>query len=155
MHSRLHRAFAPRHACGLARRAFLAELGVGAAGWAILQALGLPTSGAEPPKKEPYALMVVEGSPRERGRKYGEAFAPAIRDFLVREIYAPFAKDQAQREELLRYAGECAKEIAAYSPEIADELAGLAEAAGIQPAEGIQRGEAGVRRIRSIIETTC
>ena len=102
-----------------------------------MQAIGLPTSGAELPKDEPYSLTIVEGSPRERGRKYGEAFAPAIRDFLVREIYAPFAKDQAQREELLRYAGECAKEIAAYSPEIADELAGLAEAAGIQPAEAV------------------
>jgi len=122
-----------------ARREFLAHLGASVAGISVMPAIG-PREMAlasEPPRDVPYPLTIIEGPPHQRGRQYGQAFAQGIRDFLQREIYVPFGTDQAQREELLRYAGECAKEIAAYSPEVAEELAGMAEAAQIRLEEAV------------------
>ena len=87
----------------------------------------------EPPKPAPeHTLTVISGTPLERGRQYGRAFQQPIREFLDREILAPFAKDAAQREKLLGYAAACAKAVAAFSPEIADELAGTAEGAQLR-----------------------
>jgi hypothetical protein len=87
----------------------------------------------QPTKPAPeHALTVISGTPRERGRQYGRAFKEPIREFLNREILAPFAKDAAQREKLLGYAAACAKVVAAFSPEIAEELAGAAEGAEVR-----------------------
>jgi isopenicillin-N N-acyltransferase-like protein len=82
------------------------------------------------PKVADHALTVVAGKPRERGREYGEQFAPAIAKLLDREIVIPFG-NKVTRDEMLRYAGRCAKEIRAYSPEVFDELEGMAEGAGM------------------------
>jgi isopenicillin-N N-acyltransferase-like protein len=123
------------------RRDFTARLAGGVSGFAagalrVIRA-GNTSAASEQPKAKPHALTVIEGSPRERGVKYGRAFAQAIREFLQREIYAPFAKDQATRDGLLWYGEACAKAIAAYSPEIHEELGGMAEAAALRIEEAV------------------
>ncbi len=90
---------------------------------------------AEPaakPNAPEHTLTVVSGSPRDRGREYGRAFHRPIHEFLEREIVAPFAKESGPREAALRYAGACAHEVRRYSPEIMEELEGMAEATGMR-----------------------
>jgi isopenicillin-N N-acyltransferase-like protein len=71
----------------------------------------------------------VTGKPRERGRQYGKQFGAAIARFLDQEIVTPFSR-KVTCDDMLRYAGQCAREIRAYSPEIYDELEGMAEGSG-------------------------
>jgi isopenicillin-N N-acyltransferase-like protein len=111
----------------LNRRAFVA----GAAGLAA--STRLPAQ--ESARVADATLTVISGSPRERGRQYGRAFKDAIRAFLDREIYQSFTKAAPMREEVLHYAGACAKVIRAYSPEITDELEGMAEGSGVSVEE--------------------
>jgi isopenicillin-N N-acyltransferase-like protein len=75
-------------------------------------------------------LTIVTGEPRQRGRQYGKQFAAAIGKFLDREIVMPFG-NRVTRDDMLRYAGQCANEIRAYSPEVFDELEGIAEGAAM------------------------
>jgi hypothetical protein len=83
------------------------------------------------PKVPDHTLTVVKGKPRERGRQYGKQFAADLAKFLDKEIVTPFSK-RVTRDDMLRYAGQCAKEVRAYSPEIHDELEGMAEGAGVR-----------------------
>jgi hypothetical protein len=106
----------------LDRRAFLAA---GALGLALPRRL---LAEASWPKVADHTLTTVAGNPRERGRQYGKQFATAIGEFLDREIVIPFG-NKVTRGDMLRYAGQCAKEIHAYSPEVFDELEGMAEGA--------------------------
>jgi isopenicillin-N N-acyltransferase-like protein len=109
----------------LTRRALLAATATG---------LALPRrlfAEASWPKVADHTLTIVTGKPRERGRQYGQHFAAAIGKFLDREIVTPFSK-KATRGDMLRYAGQCAKEIHAYSPEVSEELEGMAEGAGMR-----------------------
>jgi isopenicillin-N N-acyltransferase-like protein len=114
------------------RRGFIRQ----AAGATAL-ATGLPclTKAAAPAKELPvppeHTLTVISGKPRERGKQYGQKFKDGIASFLDKEIYRPCAKF-ASREELLRYAGACAKQIKEYSPTITDELEGMAEGSGLK-----------------------
>ncbi|HEX7899758.1 MAG TPA: C45 family peptidase [Planctomycetota bacterium] len=101
------------------RRAFLA------------QAIALPLVAQELKRPPAHTLTVIEGTPRERGRKYGSTFKDEIQLFLDREIYAAFTKKAPTREEVLRYGAACAKAIRAYSPEIIEEMEGMAEGAGL------------------------
>jgi hypothetical protein len=78
-----------------------------------------------------HTLTVIEGSPRERGRLYGEKFHAGIHGFLQREIFQVFATDDHERQNLLRYGGACADQVAEFSPEIMEELSGVSEATGI------------------------
>jgi isopenicillin-N N-acyltransferase-like protein len=82
------------------------------------------------PKVPDHTLTIISGKPRERGKQYGAKFKDAIADFLDTEIYKPFAKTDAKRQELLRYAGSCATEVKKYSATLADELEGMAEGSG-------------------------
>jgi isopenicillin-N N-acyltransferase-like protein len=137
MAQRIREASAHREADSLNRRCLLARSVEMAAAAAAIPVLGRTAVAAQPPADHPYTLTVVEGPPRRRGQMYGSVFAQAIREFLQREIYTPFAKDDAARDSLLRYAGACAKQIADYSPEVAEELTGIAEAAGIRLEEAV------------------
>jgi isopenicillin-N N-acyltransferase-like protein len=119
------------------RRDFLQR---SAAGGAALAGVGLAreTFAADSPPEAPdHALTIISGQPVERGRAYGEKFGEAIRAFLDREIYASFAGKTATKDELLRYADQCGKAIREYSPEIADELDGLAAGAGLRQEEAV------------------
>jgi hypothetical protein len=64
------------------------------------------------PKVADHALTVVTGNPRERGRRYGKQFGAAMARFLDHEIVTPFSV-KVKRDDLLRYAGQCANEIRA------------------------------------------
>src|SRR5262245_18473188 len=107
------------------RRRFLGNC---AAGVGLLSYSGiLPALFAEQ-QIEPFGdVVVIQGPPRERGRKYGEHFQAAIHHFLEREIYAAFEKTVFSKDELLRYAGACFQVIREECPIIADELEGMAE----------------------------
>ena len=86
----------------------------------------------ERPEASDHTLVTITGSPRERGRVYGRRFADAIRDFLDTQIYAPFDKDNSIRDELFRYAAACLPPIRQLSPELVDELEGMAEGSGLR-----------------------
>lgn len=76
-------------------------------------------------------LETITGKPRERGRQYGTQFRDDIRGFLEREIYTAFIGKPAKKDELLRYAGACAKSVRSFSPVIHDEMEGIAEGSGL------------------------
>jgi hypothetical protein len=82
-----------------------------------------------------HTLTVIEGSPRERGRRYGHIFREGIQAFLQREIYQVFARDEHARRGLLNYAGACADRVADFSPEIMEELVGVGEATEVDVKE--------------------
>jgi hypothetical protein len=77
-------------------------------------------------------LTAISGSPRERGRQYGARFKDSIAAFLEREIYGAFIGQPSPKQEMLRYAGACAKEVRRYSPVIHDEMEGMAETSGLE-----------------------
>ena len=116
----------------LSRRKFLAgTLGSAAAGGLGFVMNPVAVANQEPPKAPDHTLTVISGTPRDRGRQYGRKFEEGIRAFLDKEIYKPFAATTQTRDDLLRYAGSCAKATRSYSPEIADELEGMAEGTGL------------------------
>jgi hypothetical protein len=78
-----------------------------------------------------HTLTVISGKPRERGRAYGKAFKDGIRAFLDREIYASFSDKPNAKENMLRFAGACARAVRTFSPTIHEELEGIAEATGL------------------------
>src|SRR5262249_26043997 len=116
------------------RRDFLLQAGCGVA-TATLANTRLGTAWAldrQEPKVADHSLTLIAGKPRERGRQYGKQFKNAIGAFLEKELHQAFTKKPSPREELLRYAGDCAKEIKSYSPIIMDELEGMAEGTGLK-----------------------
>lgn len=119
----------------ISRRTVLRRVGGAgavAAGAGVLNGLGAWAAPAAAPAAPEFTLTVISGSPRERGRAYGAAFKDAIHGFFDREIAQAFTGKPASREDLLRYAGACAGRIKAYSPEIMDELGGVAEGSGLR-----------------------
>jgi isopenicillin-N N-acyltransferase-like protein len=108
------------------------------AGWGAL-ASGLPfppRAAAEFPKVADHTLTTITGKPRDRGKQYGQKFKETIQSFRDKEVYC-FAVNPPSRDDLLRYAGACAKEIKAYCPAILDELEGIAEGAKIKVEEAV------------------
>jgi hypothetical protein len=111
----------------LDRRTFLAA---SAAGLGL--SLGRAAGETKPAKSPEHTLTVIEGKPRERGRQYGRTFKDGIHDFLDREIYRAFTGKPSSRDEIVRYAGACAKAVRDYAPTIHDELEGMAEGTGLR-----------------------
>jgi isopenicillin-N N-acyltransferase-like protein len=108
------------------------------AGWGAL-ASGLPfpqRATAEFPKVPDHTLTTITGKPRDRGKRYGQKFKEAIQSFRDKEVYC-FAANPPSRDDLLRYAGACAKEIKAYCPTILEELEGIAEGAEMKLEEAV------------------
>jgi hypothetical protein len=83
-------------------------------------------NGAIPPIAE------ISGKPRDRGRQYGRQFKDGIHTFLEREIYGAFIGHPSPKEQMRRYADACAREVRRFSPEIHDELEGMAEGSGLE-----------------------
>jgi hypothetical protein len=81
--------------------------------------------------------VVIEGGPRQRGRRYGRLFGVGIREFLEREIYRPFQGTVAAKDKLLGYAAACFRVIRDECPVIALELEGMAEATGLRLEEHV------------------
>jgi hypothetical protein len=80
-------------------------------------------------------LETFTGKPRERGRAYGNWHRDAIHSFLDKELYSAFISGTASKEELLRYAGGCARAVREYSAPLGDELEGIAEGAELDVEE--------------------
>jgi hypothetical protein len=78
------------------------------------------------------APFVISGSARERGKTYGKHFRAGIHEFLNEEIYAAFVGKSATKEELFAYAEACAAVTRKSCPMVAEEIAGIAEGAGLQ-----------------------
>jgi isopenicillin-N N-acyltransferase-like protein len=98
----------------------------------VLQVLGaeLPPL-SQRPQAPDHTLVVVSGTPRERGRAYGRKYSDPIRQFLEKEVVAAYASPKANRQSLLRYAGACLPAIRRLSPTIVEELEGMAEGSGL------------------------
>jgi len=115
----------------VSRRKFLWQ----AAGSAAALGLSSRLWAQERAKSQPHTLTVIAGQPRERGKLYGEKFKEGIDTFLNREIYAAFEGKPSLKDQMLRYADACGKEVRKFSPEVYDEMEGTAEGAGIRLAE--------------------
>src|SRR5262249_19844558 len=75
-----------------------------------------------------FTLTTIAGKPRERGRQYGERYKGYIRAMIDREIYDRLVRPrQHTKDDLLRYAGTCAREVKPFAPLIHDEMEGRAE----------------------------
>ena len=93
----------------------------------------IPALGWHAPR--PFEKIVIEGSPRERGRLYGRRFAPDIRRFLEDEIVLPFAREGQSKPEMLRYAAGCAAAVRDFSSEVQEEMQGMSEGSGLSVEE--------------------
>jgi hypothetical protein len=110
-------------------------LGRGLASVALLLAIVFsPPARAQTPDdanaKFPPAT-VIEGNPKNRGHAYGATFREAIRDFLDKEIYAPFVGKPSTKDQMLDYAAACGKIVRDQCPTIAEEFQGIAGGAGL------------------------
>ena len=118
------------------RREFLTDSLTLAAGLAV--SASLPAAAAEgEADMPPFTMTRISGTPRERGRQYGQTFSDSIRGFLDREVYAAFEGRPSAKRDMLRYADQCARAIAEYSPTLIDELEGMAEGSGLSLPEHV------------------
>jgi isopenicillin-N N-acyltransferase-like protein len=87
----------------------------------------------EKPDVKPFEPpVVIAGTARARGQAYGKRFREGIHDFLNREIYTALVGKPSSKEEMLAYAADCAVVVREMCPMIAEELAGIAEGAGLE-----------------------
>ena len=73
--------------------------------------------------------MDLGGGPHDRGFKYGEACKELIARMIEEQFYEEFA-GRLTKNQLLKHARKYEPFIREYSPEIADELKGMAEGSG-------------------------
>ncbi len=112
----------------ISRRRFLQTSALAGAALAARNPLG----GAEASLGEIPPAALIDGTPRERGRKYGSLFKDQIAEFLDREIYRAFIEKPAPKDRLLKYAAACGDVVRKQTPEIYDELLGMAEGSGLR-----------------------
>lgn len=75
------------------------------------------------------SLLELSGSAYDRGRKYGVQFERLITRMIEDEFYKVF-QGKVTKDELIRRAKRYAPFIEGYSPEIAEELQGMADGSG-------------------------
>ena len=75
------------------------------------------------------ALLELSGGAYERGQKYGAKFKRLIARMIEDEFYKEF-QGKVTKNELVRRAKKYAPFVEGYSPEIAEELKGMAEGSG-------------------------
>lgn len=80
---------------------------------------------------------LIAGTPRERGKKYGSLFKDDIAAFLDREIYGAITEKLYAKDRVLKFAGACAETIRKETPEIYEELLGMAEGSGLKLEEHV------------------
>ena len=73
--------------------------------------------------------MDLSGEPYDRGFKYGEVCKNLVARMIEEQFYQEFS-GRLTKDQLLRYARKYEPFIKDYSPEIADELKGMAEGSG-------------------------
>lgn len=80
-------------------------------------------------------VLKLAGSNYEMGKRHGEAFSDAIHKFTEDRIKLSSSEywtgRTLPREEILSLAQQCVAEHEAYSPELMDELRGMADATGL------------------------
>lgn len=123
------------HRVQLSRRQFLGAATAAAVASSAPQRAA--AGGAEVAKQPPFEIHQIQGSAGERGRSYGRQFREEIAAFLDREIYSSFVGHPATREQLLGYARQCASAVRDFSPEVHEELLGIAEGSGLAPEEAV------------------
>jgi hypothetical protein len=74
---------------------------------------------------------ILKGTAHQRGLAYGTQYRAEVNEFLKEQIYGRFV-GRFSKEDLSRYANECGKVVREADPVIADEIAGIAEGAGIE-----------------------
>jgi isopenicillin-N N-acyltransferase-like protein len=80
---------------------------------------------------DPCPLVEISGTPRERGRQYGEQAAARI--IRGAETYgAQLARDSLSGEALAETVARFVPRIAAFDPTYVDEMRGIAEGAGVR-----------------------
>lgn len=92
------------------------------------------TSPAPVPQEsiKPFELpTIIKGNAHERGVAYGKQYRAEVNEFLKDQIYARFV-GRYSKEDMAKYANECGKVVREADPVIADEIAGIAEGAGIE-----------------------
>jgi hypothetical protein len=121
------------------RREFMTRTGAAALGLACLTELerAVGDDAAPAVKDPPPILTVISGKPCERGKQYGDKFKTDIHAFRDRFFGKFLTPGSTKREKVLGYAGQCAKEIQAYSPIAMEELEGIAEGAGLTVEETV------------------
>jgi isopenicillin-N N-acyltransferase-like protein len=86
-------------------------------------------------------VLSLEGSPAERGRAHGLAYAEAIREYTAERVHlaadGSWAGRPATRADVLALAEEMLPAHRAYAPDLTEEMVAMAEAAGISAAEAI------------------
>jgi isopenicillin-N N-acyltransferase like protein len=75
------------------------------------------------------SLLELSGDAYERGQKYGAQFKRLIARMIEEEFYKEF-QGKVTKDELLRRAKRYAPFVEGYSPEIAEELKGMADGSG-------------------------
>lgn len=116
------------------RRRFLQTIACGGCavvGLARSRGGELPPLSKRPPAPD-HALVVISGTPRERGRAYGRWFSAGIREFLEKETVAVYASAKNTRPSMLRYAAACMPSIRRLSPLVTEEMEGMAEGSGLR-----------------------
>ncbi len=103
-------------------------------GLTVLPALTGSAAGIQSTDKtgEIPGLITISGTPRERGIQYGRANRDGIRGFLEREIYQAFIEKPSPKDRMLEYARACGEVVREVCPIIHEEMAGIAEGAGIR-----------------------
>jgi isopenicillin-N N-acyltransferase-like protein len=89
----------------------------------------------EPPLKPEFELKSFEfsGEPYERGFSYGAACRDGISRFLQESFYDVFSLGEtieASKEQMALFAKKCTPYIEAYSPEIFEQMKGIADGSG-------------------------
>ena len=109
------------------RRDFLRQVAAGAV------CTTLPTITTAAAKPQPFAAkQIIAGKPRERGAAYGKQFKDGIAQFLDKEIYGAFIGKPAPKDDMLRYAAACGKDMKEVCPVMHEELEGMAEGSGLK-----------------------
>lgn len=84
-------------------------------------------------------MLALAGTPREMGHAHGLAFRDEIRRYTRERVAlagsAGWTGHASSREEILALAEACIPDHSAYAPDLMDELAGIADAAGLSLAE--------------------
>ena len=83
---------------------------------------------------EPIEVVVLEGSPRERGRMHGKALKRKIGPFLeIWKLYLRFTSGMSPQELIGEFLGATrfTEAIRRWTPGLLDELRGMAEGAGV------------------------
>ncbi len=95
----------------------------------------------ESPKRPPIRVLDLSGSPNQMGLAHGRAFADEIRFYTKERVGlvcgGAWSGGPIDRADVLELAAACLPAHESHSPDLYAELLGIAEGAGITPAEAV------------------